>query len=485
MSGFLLVAPVLLPLCGAAIVAMLYQRPRLQRAVMEIFVLAMALSSVALFVLTQREGMQITSFGGWPRPFAISFVADALSTPLSLVTGLIGIAGMIYARAEVAARRRRSGFDALFLALLAAVNGAFLTGDLFNLYVWFELMLVAALGLITLDRRKAQIDGAIRYAVISIIGATFILIGIAFVLAETGTLNLADLGAKTRLMPPTLSLVTGGALMLAGFTLKAGLFPFFFWLPASYHTAPIAASAVFAGLLTKVGFYAALRVLVSLFGLKMLPGFPEFLGAFACLTMLICVAGALAQTDLRRLFAFHIIAQVGYMAMGLSIATISGIEAAIFYMIHSIIVQTNLFFAAGAIARADGSFDLRTAGGIARSQPLLAGLVAVPILSLSGIPPFSGFWAKLGVIDAAFGKGLGWLGLVALVTGLLTIVSMGSVWALGFWQSRIGGRMARPVPPAMMIAIGLLSSVTVLIGLFPDPVWKVAEAATAALGVAP
>src|SRR5690606_7320347 len=197
-------------------------------------------------------------------------------------------------------------------------------------------------------------------------GATFILVGIAFIVAEAGTLEFRDLRFAMAAKELTLATATGGALMLAGFALKAGLFPLFFWLPASYHTAPIVASAVFAGLLTKAGFYACLRVLVTLFGVDMLPGFPWVVGFIAALTMLICAAGALAQTDLRRLFSFHIIAQVGYMAMGLAIATLVGLQAAIFYMIHSIIVQTNLFCAAGAIYRADGSFDLRTAGGIAR-----------------------------------------------------------------------------------------------------------------------
>lgn len=474
MSGLVLVAPVIGPLLGAGIAAMLRGRPLAQRTVMEISVVFMALASLVLFLKVRGGYELIMAFGGWLRPAAISFRGDVLGASLSLVTGLIGVAGMIYARADVAARRRRAGFDPLYLALLAAVNGAFLTGDLFNMYVWFELMLVCALGLITLDRRKAQIDGALRYAALSMMGATFILVGIAFIVAEAGTLEFRDLRFAMAAKELTLATATGGALMLAGFALKAGLFPLFFWLPASYHTAPIVASAVFAGLLTKAGFYACLRVLVTLFGVDMLPGFPWVVGFIAALTMLICAAGALAQTDLRRLFSFHIIAQVGYMAMGLAIATLVGLQAAIFYMIHSIIVQTNLFFAAGAIYRADGSFDLRTAGGISRSQPLLAGMVAVPMLSLSGIPPFSGFWAKLVVIRAGFEQGMIWLPVAALLAGMLTIISMGSVWANGFWKSRAGGRIARPVPTAMFWAIATLSAATVGIGLFPGFLWEVA-----------
>jgi len=481
--GLVLIFPVIAPLLGAGLAAILRNRPLAQRTVMEISVIVMALASLLLFLRVRGGYELIMAFGGWVRPIAISFRADALGGTLSLVTGLIGIAGMIYARADVAARRRRAGFDSLFLALLAAVNGAFLTGDLFNLYVWFELMLVCALGLITLDRRKAQIDGAVRYAVLSMLGATFILTGIAFVVAEAGTLELHDLRHTLAERELTLSLATGGALLLAGFALKAGLFPLHFWLPASYHTAPLTASAVFAGLLTKAGLYACLRVMVTLFGVELLPGFPPVLGIVAALTMLVFAVSALAQQDLRRLFAFHIIAQVGYMAMGLSIATMAGLQAAIFYMVHSIIVQTNLFFAAGAIARADGSFDLRTAGGIARSQPLLAGMVAVPMLSLAGIPPFSGFWAKFIVIRAGFEEGMIGLPLAALLAGLLTIVSMGSVWANGFWKSRAAGRIARPVPTAMFWAIATLSGATVLIGLFPGFLWEVAGYAAYALAM--
>src|SRR5690606_30145500 len=193
MNGLALIAPVIVPLLGAAIAAMLRGRPVAQRTVMEISVVTMALASLLLFLKVKDGYELIMAFGSWIRPVAISFRGDALGATLSLVTGLIGFAGMIYARADVAARRRRAGFDPMFLSLLAAVNGAFLTGDLFNLYVWFELMLVCALGLITLDRRKAQIDGAVRYAAISMMGATFILVGIAFIVAEVGTLEFRDL----------------------------------------------------------------------------------------------------------------------------------------------------------------------------------------------------------------------------------------------------------------------------------------------------
>lgn len=482
MNAWLLFLPIGLPLAGAALTAMLRNHRHMSRHVMEWAILLMAASSLLLFLAVRQDGDIVMRLGGWARPFAISLVGDSFGATLSLVTGLIGLAGAIYARADIGARRRHAGFDPLFLALFAAVNGAFLTGDLFNLYVWFELLLVTALGLITLDRRREQLDGAFRYASISMVGATFILLGIGLVYAETGTLDMAHLGDMLDGREYTLTLISGGALMFTGFALKSGLFPLYFWLPASYHTAPITASAVFAGLLTKVGFYACVRVLVSLFGAGSLPGFPLLFSLVAAGTMMLCALGALAQTDLRRLLAYHIIAQVGYMLMGLAIATGMGVQAAVFYMVHSMIVQTNLFLAAGAMARADGSYDLRLTGGIVRSQPLLAGLVAVPILSLAGIPPFSGFWAKFLVIRGSFSVGLEWLGFVALLAGLLTIISMGGVWARAFWQQRADGLRARPVPPAMLIAIGLLSAATLVIGLFPNSLWEVAGDAAIATG---
>ncbi|MFA7439739.1 MAG: proton-conducting transporter membrane subunit [Sphingomonadaceae bacterium] len=481
-DGLLLFAPVGLPLAGAALTAMLRRHRHICRWTMEITVLLLAFASLQLF-LKVREGYILTTrFGGWPEPFAISFRGDSFGATLVLVTGLLALAAMIYARADIGARRRHAGFDPLFLGMLAAVNGAFLTGDLFNLYVWFELMLVTALGLITLDRRREQLDGAFRYAALSMVGATFILLGIAFIFAETGVLEMVEIGKQLAGRELTLSLVTGGALIFAGFALKSGLFPLYFWLPASYPTAPITASAIFAGLLTKAGFYACVRVMVTLFGVQTLPGFPLMFALVAAGTMLMCVLGALAQTDLRRLLSWHIIAQVGYMAMGLAIASAIGIQSAIFYMVHSMIVQTNLFLVAGAMARADGTFDVRLAGGIVRSQPLLALLAAVPILSLAGIPPFSGFWAKFMVIRSSFAVGLGWLGAVALFVSLLTIISMGSVWAQAFWQSRAAGLRARRVPPAMLMAIGLLSAATLLIGLFPDTLWGIAGDAALATG---
>jgi multicomponent Na+:H+ antiporter subunit D len=473
--------PVAIPLGGAAITTLLRRRQGLQRGAMEAAVLLMLAACVWLLAHVARGAVATMAFGGWGAPFGITFVADRLGAALATVTAIIALAVAIHARAEIRARRRRAGFDPLFLAMLAAVNGAFLTGDIFNLYVWFELMLVAAIGLVTIDRRRAQVDGAIRYAAMSMLGATFILIGIGLLYRETGTLDMGSLSTALAGRAPTVTLSASAYLLFAGFALKAGLFPFFFWLPASYHTAPISAAAALAGLLTKVGFYACLRVFVLVFhgaADPAVPGVPTLFAVVAAVTMVSCVLAAIAQTDVRRLLAFHIMCQVAYMLMGLALVSLLGITAAIFYMLHSMLVQTGLFLGAGAIGRATGGYDLRRAGGLMRERPLVAALFAMLALSLSGVPPLSGFWAKFLVIDAAFRGGASWLAVTALVVGFLTLYSMSKLWTDAFWRSppREGQRIRR-VPPAMLGAMALLAACTLGIGFAIGPVSGYARAA--------
>ena len=475
--------PVAIPLGGAALTLLLRGRPGLQRGVMEGAVALMLAAAVLLLARVARGGTVVLDFGGWGAPFGVTFVADGLSAALCTTAGMVALAVAVFARADIRARRRRAGFDPLFLAMLAAVNGAFLTGDVFNLYVWFELMLIAALGLVTLDRRRAQVDGAFRYAAMSMMGATFMLVGIGLLYGETGTLDMAHLSSLLAGRAPSVTLSASAYLLLAGLALKAGLFPLFFWLPASYHTAPITVSAALAGLLTKVAFYACLRVFVLVFGVgagsAAVPGLPALFALLAAATMIVSVLAAIAQVDVRRLLAFHVAGQVAYLMMGLALASRLGIAAAVFYAVHTMLVQTGLFLGAGAIARAGRGYDLRGAGGLMRDQPLFAGLFAVLALSISGVPPLSGFWAKLLVIDAAFragSPGSAWLAVVALATGFLTLYSMSTLWTRAFWRGRDRGRSAaRRIPPAMLAAVALMAACTLGLGIAVEPVARLAR----------
>jgi len=314
-------------------------------------------------------------------------------------------------------------------------------------------------------------------------------VGIGLLYGETGTLDMIDLAQTLAGRAPSVALIAAGYLLLAGLVLKAGMFPVFFWLPASYHTAPISVSAALAGLLTKAAFCACLRILVVVFGVgtatPAVPGMPALLAVLAAATMLVSVLAAIAQVDLRRLLAFHVVGQVAYLMMGLALASQAGAAAAIFYTMHTMLVQAGLFLGVGAIARTSGGYDLRALGGVIREHPVLSALFAVLALSISGIPPMSGFWAKALVIDAGVRSGSpwsGWLVAVALVTGFLTLYSMSTVWMRAFQQpSPRPTRTRRPVPPAMMVAVGLLAACTFGIGLAVEPVVRLSRAAATQL----
>jgi multicomponent Na+:H+ antiporter subunit D len=479
-TDLLAIAPLLLPLALAAATAALWTRPDLQRAVTLAGTTGLLAVSIWLVWTVSTVGAVATQPGGWPAPFGITIFADRLSAAMVLVAGILALATVVFARAGLPAQAAAGGFYPLFNGLMLGVNGAFLTGDVFNLYVWFEVMLVCAVGLLMVRRTRAELDGAFKYIALNLFGTILFLIAVGLLYGATGTLNMADLA---RVLPQTESspaLVAATLLFLLAFGIKAGAFPLFFWLPMSYHTAAIAVSAIFAGLLTKVGVYAAIRVFTLLFEVG--EGALNAVVAWAAAaTMIAGVLGAVAQWDIRRILAFHIVSQIGYMMMGLAVATPVAIAAAVFYVVHHIIVKANLFFLAGAIERAGGSYDLRETGGLLKSHPHLGLLFLVPALSLAGLPPFSGFWAKVLVIDASFQAGDMWLGAVALAVGLLTLLSMAKIWVGAFWKPAPAPRARVPVPAAMLAPIAGLGAITVGIGLMAQPLVTYAERAAGEL----
>ncbi|MCF3932802.1 Na+/H+ antiporter subunit D [Acuticoccus sp. M5D2P5] len=476
-DAILVLLPLLIPLAAAALTAVLWRSPRAQGIVAAVGLAALVAVSLLLLRLVLEEGVVAKQFGSWAAPFGVSFVVDRLSAGMVVVSSILALAAAIFGMADLKTREVRGGFHPLFFGLLVGVNGAFLTGDIFNLYVWFEVMLITALGLLTLGRTKARLDGALRYAVLNLVSTIFFLMAIALLYGVTGTLNMADLARVLPETEPSAALTISSLLFLLGFGIKAGFFPLFFWLPASYHTASIVVSAVFAGLLTKVGIYAAFRVFTLIFEVEG-SGIRTMVGVLAAGTMLFGVFGAATQYDVRRILSFHIVSQIGYIMLGLAISTEAAMAAAIFYIIHHIIVKANLFLLAGAIYRASGTFDVRKSGGLMRGSPLLAILFLIPALSLAGIPPFSGFWAKFLIVDVTFRDEAAWLGAIALFVGLLTIFSMTKIWMEAFWKAPAGPRTTpRAVPRPMLAAIGGLAAITLAISFAPEPLIAFADGA--------
>lgn len=431
--------PVILPLLGAGLALMLSRRPRAQRAIsLTVLILVAALAAV-LLVAADRNGPQVAWIGNWPRPLGIALVADRLSALMLLISSLVTLGVLTYSLGQGMTGEREertpvSVYHPTFLVLVAGVSNAFLAGDLFNVFVSFEMLLFASYVLLTLGGTAARIRAGTIYVVVNLLSSMLFLTGLAAVYAATGTLNLAHLSVRLGEIPDHVALMLQ-LLLLVVFAIKAAIFPLSMWLPDSYPTAPAPVTAVFAGLLTKVGVYAILRTQTLLFPDQPLT---DLLLWAALLTMIIGILGAIAQSDIKRMLSFTLVSHIGFMVFGIALGTAAGISGAVFYVTHHITIQTALFLVVGLIERRAGSSSLVRLGGLARLAPVLGILFFVPAMNLAGIPPFSGFVGKVLLIEAGVVDG-GWLSWVligaSVVTSLLTLYAVAKAWSLAFWRT--------------------------------------------------
>lgn len=482
MREFLLYSCLLLPMAAAIGQVLLLGRCRAQRVVAVASTAALAVVGCLLVWAVKAGGPVILDAGGWPAPMGIRLQADMLSALMIAITGIVGLCGAIHGLAEVTLSDERRGYHPLYQFLLLGVCGAFLTNDLFNLYVWFEVMLLSSFALLALGGGKAQIEGAVKYVVINITASTIFLIGAGVLYATLGTLNFQDIALRIAQGHGSEAGIRFSAvLLMLAFAIKAGVFPLYAWLPSSYHTPRHTVSAVFAGLLTKVGVYALIRTFGTAFVGEQSFILP-ILWVVALLTMVIGVFGAMSQFHTRKILSFHIISQIGYMTLGIALGTAGAISATIFYVIHHIIVKSNLFFVAAAIDRIGGGEDLKHTGGLYRAAPWLAVLFLIPALSLGGIPPFSGFWAKLALMQELFDARAWVAAAVALGVGILTLFSMMKIWVEAFWKDRPAeSRESKPIGLAHILPMLLLAAATVVLSVFPSFLFELADIAAAQL----
>jgi multicomponent Na+:H+ antiporter subunit D len=469
-----LVLPILVPLSTAAILMLAPKRPLLQRWIALTGSVVLLASAIALFDRVNTGGIQVIQIGGWPAPFGISLVADLLAAMLVVAVGVVGVAVTAAAFAGVDPRREAFGYHPLLQILLMGVAGAFLTGDLFNLYVFFEVMLVASFVLMALHRTSAQVEAAFKYVTINLIASSIFLTALGLLYGAAGTLNMADLAHVWPTMStPGIDIVLA-VLFLIAFSIKAGLFPLFFWLPASYHTPPAAIGAAFAGLLTKVGVYALIRTFTLLFH-SASPMLFTLLLTMSVATMVIGLVAALNERDFRRILSFNLVAHIGYTTAGLSLFTPLALAGAIFYILHHIVVITNLFLVSGVLLRLRRTTDIAGLGGLYRSQPVFAVLAMIPIFSLAGVPPLSGFLGKLAIVEGTFAAGAYWVGGAVLVVGLLTLLSMARAWSDAFWRPPEGTRDMTTPGPALLATIAVLSLITIGMTFAAEPLFDLAS----------
>jgi multicomponent Na+:H+ antiporter subunit D len=488
---------VTLPLLGAAIALIAGRHRRTQVVVSVVTLTVVLIISAVLLVAVDAGGAPLAvSVGGWPIPFGIVLYVDRLAALLVMVSSIVLLAVLLFSVGQGAAdgddETPVSIFHPSYLILAAGIFNAFIAGDLFNLYVGFEILLVASYVLITLGSTESRIRTGVVYIVVSLVSSILFLSAIAVIYGALGTVNMVQIAERMTELPQDTQTVLHVLLLLA-FSIKAAVFPLSFWLPDSYPTAPAPVTAVFAGLLTKVGVYALIRTETELFrdnDLNML------LMIVALATMIVGVLGAVAQAELKRILSFTLVSHIGYMVFGLAIATPAAIGATIYYMVHHIVVQTTLFLAVGLVERRAGSTSILRVKGLMRAAPVIAVLYFIPAVNLGGLPPFSGFIGKFALFDAAAEVGTPIMMVLivgGIVTSLLTLYALMRAWNLAFWReeddsaeteariSYLGAAPAgveterRVIPKIMTAATTGMVVLTVALTVFAGPLYEVCE----------
>ncbi len=476
-----LILPVLVPFLTAVALALLNGRPRVERALNLVSCLGQTAFAFWLLCRVDEGGIRAMVVGGWQAPWGIAFVADRLACIMLCLSTSVGTVVLVYTFFTVEPRQERYFFHPLFQVLLLGVNWSFITGDLFNLFVAYEVMLIGSYGVMMVGATKQQVRQTMKYIAINVIGSTLFVVSCGFVYATLGTLNMADIAVRSaELEGARAALVTAvSMLLMVVFALKAAAFPLFFWLPDSYPIVPAGVNGYFAGLLTKVGVYSLLRVFVLCFRQPGAELVLEVLLILSGFTMLLGVLGAMCQWEVRKILSWHIISQVGYMVMGIGLAA-GGADVAemavagtIFYVVHHIIVKSSLFLIGGIAGRVCGSLDLEKMGGVLDVAPGVAGLFLVAAFSLAGMPPFSGFLAKLALVRAGLAGGHGIVVMVSLVTSLLTLYSMSKIWSYAFWRAPARSAAADAYR-GMMVPTAVLVAFTVLMGVCAEPFFRLA-----------
>ncbi|MFI6426529.1 Na+/H+ antiporter subunit D [Promicromonospora sp. NPDC050880] len=505
--------PVLVPLFAAGLALALHRHERAQR-IISVVALSVAAAAAAGLVVAAQDGPVVNDLGGWAAPVGVNLVADPLAALMLLVSSIMLLCVLLYSMAQgiadgndrtapaakgaEALRRTLEAQDAdadesgrrdvlpvaifhpTFLILAAGVADAFLAGDLFNLYVGFEILLAASYVLLTLGGTSERIRAGSVYVVVALLSSIVFLLAVGLVYASTGTVNMAQLAERLPDVDPGVRLGIQALLLLA-FGIKAAIFPLSAWLPDSYPTAPAPVTAVFAGLLTKVGVYAILRTQTVLFPQN--EKLEAVLLVLALATMLVGILGAVAQDDVKRLLSFTLVSHIGYMIFGVALATQASTAAAIFYVVHHITVQTALFLVVGLIERRSGTTSLERLGGLATMAPGLAILFFVPAMNLAGIPPLSGFLGKVGLLEAGVvdGSMLAWaLVIGSVVTSLLTLYAVIRAWNKAFWQpcpDKESLPAATPLPWGMVGPTAALVTVGVSLTVLAGPLYAYAERA--------
>ncbi len=465
----LLVLPLLIPAFTAVILIFLKERVDLQRIISAVSVFLNILVAGIIVHQVSTKGIQTLYMGGWLPPYGIVFVADMFAALLVLICAIVGAACLFFSFPSIGGERERFYYYPFFHFLLTGVFGSFLTGDLFNLFVCFEVLLVASYALIVLGGSKGQLRETLKYVLVNVISSSLFVATLAYLYAATGTLNMAHLSMRVAEAGQGGVMNVIAVLLLIVFSIKAGLL-LFFWLPDSYSAPPVAVRALFGALLTKVGLYAITRTFTLIFIQE--PGLTHSLIAWmAGATMILGAIGALAYNDLGRIFNYNIIISVGFIAFGISVATQDSLNGVVFYLMHDMVAKALLFFLGGMIISASGTDRLKEMGGLIRRYPWTGWMFFVLTLALVGVPPLSGFAGKVMMVRSGFGQNHVALALIALASSFIVLYSLIKVFQQVFWGGEKREEQVKPLHyKAMMAPAAVLFAIVILMGVGAETV---------------
>ena len=465
----IIVFPMILPVLTAILLVFFRKHIILQRWISVLVMTANIVVSIVILLRVQAEGILRLDFGGWEPPFGILFVADSFSMLLVVTTNIVTVACLIYAIFSVGKEYEYMFFYSFVLFLVGGVNASFLTGDLFNLFVSFEVMLLSSYALIAFGGKKIQLKKSIPYIAINVVSSWIFLVAIAYLYGTLGTLNLAHLSQLIAENGQTPLVTVISILFLIVFGLKSGLL-LYQWLPASYSAPPTAIAALFGALLTKVGIYAMFRMFTLLFYHE--PQITHTLiGVMAALTLIGGSIGAIASNDLRYIVSYNVVIAVGFIFVGLAIGTQVAFEGSIYYIIHDMIVKALLFLIAGTMITLSGSPKMNRMSGLIRNYPILGWLFFVVMLALAGIPPLSGFIGKVLLGQAAIETGAYVLLALSFISALFVLYSLLRVFMDCFWgETMLSEEEEPPLRKGILFPLIMLGVLTFALGLAPESI---------------
>jgi len=476
----LIVLPIIVPIIAGTVMVIFSKAVWLQRLLSLLATAFIAVIAAGLMVQIKAQGTQVIFLGGWKAPYGIALVADMFSILLVLTAAIVTFCCLYYSFSSIGEEREKNYFYPLCLFLLTGVNGSFLTGDLFNLYVFFELMLMASYVLISLGGTKQQFRQSLKYILINLVSSFLFLIAIAYLYAIAGTLNLAHLSVRIAEAGQGGLITTVAFLFLLVFSIKAGLL-LFFWLPGSYSAPPTAIAAIFAALLTKVGVYAIIR-LFSLVFYHELGVTHLFIGLLAAATMVLGACGAVAYWDIKRILTYNVVVSIGFILAGLASFSSTGITGSVYYLLHDIIVKALLFLLGGTVIHLTGTGKLKSMSGLIRLHPQLGWMFFIAALSLSGIPPLSGFLGKVFITKATFQSGYFWLGGVGLLTSLMVLYSVMKIFMNVFWgYTNFTEETEQGTTKGLLLPLGILTTLSIALGLGTEAIHEYVDLAVAGL----